>query len=429
MLIVLGFAMLVCFVGAVMSRRLSALTALILVPAAFALFAGLGPQLGEMVLGGLRTVAPTGVMLLFAMMYFMVMTDAGMFDPLARLVVRAVRGDPLKVMIGTVLLAFLVALDGDGATVYMIVLSALLPVYRRLGLSLQAVATLLLQCTGLGNMLPWGGPTARAAVAMKVDVAEVFVPLIAPILCCVVFTLVLATWFGLKERRRIGVLHEPVAEAADPIGRRDWRLLANWLLTVLLIVGLVAQVLPLPLLFMIGAAVALVLNFPGLSDQAACIGRHAPAILAVASLIFAAAVFTGVLSGSGMSEAMAQGVVRAIPPEFGPYMAVVTALVSIPMTWMVSNDVFYFGMLPVLAGAAAEYGISPAEMARAALVGQPVHILSPLVASTYLLVGMLGLDYGDNQRATLKYSALNALVLLAACLLFGAAPLSGVVVR
>jgi CitMHS family citrate-Mg2+:H+ or citrate-Ca2+:H+ symporter len=225
------------------------------------------------------------------------------------------------------------------------------------------------------------------------------------------------------------VLHEPVAAAFDAIARPGWRLAANWGLTILLIGALVAQLLPLPLLFMIGAALALVLNFPSPSAQSACIGRHAPAILAVAGLIFAAAVFTGVLSGSGMSEAIAQGVVGAIPPALGPYMAVVTALVSIPMTWMVSNDAFYFGMLPILASAAAEYGISPAEMARAALVGQPVHILSPLVASTYLLVGMLGIDYGDNQRATLKYSALNALVLLAACLLFGAAPLTGAVAR
>ena len=143
------------------------------------LLAGFGTTIGSMVLAGIRTVAPTGIMLIFAMMYFMILSDTGMFDPLARGIVRAVGGDPVRIFAGTVTLGFLVALDGDGATVYMIVLSAMLPLYRRLGLSLSMVAALLLQCTGLGNMLPWGGPTARAAVSMKADMSQVFTPLVS----------------------------------------------------------------------------------------------------------------------------------------------------------------------------------------------------------------------------------------------------------
>ena len=124
-----------------------------------------------------------------------------------------------------------------------------------------------------------------------------------------------------------------------------------------------------------------------------------------------------------MAPAMAEAVVHVVPDRLGPYMAVVTAFLSIPFTWMVSNDVFYFGILPVLAGVAGHYGITPAEMARAGLIGQPVHILSPLVASTYLLVGMLSLDYGKTQRLVVPWSAMTALVMLAAAILTGAVPL------
>jgi CitMHS family citrate-Mg2+:H+ or citrate-Ca2+:H+ symporter len=184
----------------------------------------------------------------------------------------------------------------------------------------------------------------------------------------------------------------------------------------------VVQALPLPLLFMIGAAVALVVNFPALTAQRERLAAHAPAILAVASLIFAASVFTGILNEGGMAKAMAEAIVSVIPDWLGPHLAVVTALISIPVTWMVSNDVFYFGMLPVLAEAAAHYGITSSEMARASLIGQPVHILSPLVASTYLLVGMLGVDYGGNQRFTLKWSAITCLVMLAVSLAIGILP-------
>jgi CitMHS family citrate-Mg2+:H+ or citrate-Ca2+:H+ symporter len=432
----IAFAMVGTFVVLLMTRRLSAITALILVPVAFGVMAGFGTDLGTMVVEAIRVLAPTAVMLIFAMLYFMVMTDAGMFDPLANAIVRAVGGDPVKILVGTAALGFLVALDGDGATVYMIVLSALLPLYQRLGLSIPRVATLLLCCTGLGNMLPWGGPTARAAVSMKADMADVFGPLIVPLLACVIWTFALAVLFGRSERRRLGVVElaaAPVRLKPDPpilqrkpgtVGLRLPRLVFNWLLTAGLIALLVAAILPMPLVFMLGAAIALVVNYPDLKAQREQIAAHAPAILAVASLIFAASVFTGVLSGTGMAPAMASAIVGVIPRSVGPYLALVTALLSIPVTWVVSNDVFYFGMLPVLAEAAARYGITSAEMARASLVGQPVHILSPLVASTYLLVGMLDLDYARTQRFTLPFAAITCLVMLGTALVLGVIPLA-----
>jgi CitMHS family citrate-Mg2+:H+ or citrate-Ca2+:H+ symporter len=423
MLVAWGFALIVTFIVILMTRRLSALTALILVPASFGLASGFGGSLGTMVVDAMRTLAPTAVMLIFAMLYFMVMTDAGMFDPLARSVVAAVGGDPVKVFIGIVALGFLVALDGDGATVYMIVLSALLPLVKRLGLSIPIVAGLLLQCTGLGNMLPWGGPTARAAVSMKVEMGQVFGPLIVPLLACVAWTFVLAWIFGRMERKRVGIASLPPEDAlAKTRGSGAIRLMFNWALTITLIWMLVAEILPMPIVFMIAAAVALVVNFPGLRAQQERLAAHAPAILAVASLIFAASVFTGVLSGTGMAKEMAAAIVKVIPASLGPYMAFVTAIVSIPVTWMVSNDVFYFGMLPVLAEAAGHFGITPAEMARAGLIGQPVHILSPLVASTYLLVGMLELDYAKTQWFVLPISTVTCLIMLIVALATGVVP-------
>jgi CitMHS family citrate-Mg2+:H+ or citrate-Ca2+:H+ symporter len=154
MLMLLSFLMLACFIYFLMSKRLSALTALILIPTAFALIGGFQADLGKYVIDGLKMVAPNGVLMIFAMLYFLTMTEAGMFDPLVSKIVKAVRGDPVKIFVGTVLLAFIVALDGDGATIYMIVLSAFLPIYKRLGLSLPMVCCLLLQVAGLGNMVP-----------------------------------------------------------------------------------------------------------------------------------------------------------------------------------------------------------------------------------------------------------------------------------
>ncbi|MBK5567885.1 citrate:proton symporter [Ensifer sp. SSB1] len=422
MLVTLSFVMLACFIYILISGRLSAAATLVLVPTTFALLGGFGPDLGQMIINGIKTVAPTGVLLIFAMIYFMTMTDAGMFDPIIRRIVGAVGGDPMKVLLGSVALGYLVALDGDGATVYMIVLSAFLPIYRRLGISLIKVACLMLQCTGVGNLLPWGGPTARAATSMHVDMSEVFTPLVVPLLACVSWAFLIAWIFGKQERKRLGVIDldtKGMLEGDHAVGPRFY---FNWVLTILLMIGLVMEVLPLAYLFMVGAAIALTVNFPKSSSQQEQLAQHAPAILHVAMLLFSASVFIGVLSETGMANAVANAIVSSIPEAVGPRLAVVTAILSIPMTWLVSNDVFYFGMLPILAQAAAKYGITPAEMARAALVGQPVHILSPLVASTYLLVSMLELNYGKVQRFTIGWSTVTCLLMLFAATLCGVIP-------
>lgn len=423
MLIILSICMFACFIALLISGRLSAVATLILVPTVFALIGGFGPDMGAMVVKGMRTIAPTGVLLIFAMLYFMIMTDAGMFDPVIRRIVSWVGGDPVKIFVGTVALGYIVALDGDGATVYMIVLSAFLPIYKRLGLSLPMAGALLLQCTGIGNLLPWGGPTARAAASMHVEMSDVFTPLILPLLACVAWAFAMAYYFGVQERKRIGVVELDSGAALEARRPADWRLPFNWLLTVLLMLCLIFEVLPLSYAFMIGAAIALTVNFPAYKDQQARIAKHAPAILSVATMLFAASVFIGILSDTGMAKAIAQAIVSLVPNSVGPFMAVVTALISIPMTWLVSNDVFYFGILPILSEAAGHYGITPAEMARASLVGQPVHILSPLVASTYLLVSMLDLNYGQTQRMVIKWSFASSIIMLVVALLIGVIPL------
>lgn len=426
MLMMLSFIMLACFIYFLMSKKLSALTALILIPTVFALIGGFYSDLGKYVIDGVKMVAPNGVLMIFAMLYFLTMTEAGMFDPLVTRIVRAVRGDPVRIFIGTVALAFIVALDGDGATIYMIVLSAFLPIYKRLGLSLPMVCCLLLQVSGLGNMVPWGGPTARAATAMHVEVAEMFVPMIPAMLGSVAFTFALAYMFGRRERARLGGainLNGHFFEEREHRGHGGWRFIFNWLLTLALLVCLCLELLPLSYMFMVAACIALVVNFPDLKAQQEQLALHAPPILAVSSLIFAAGVFTGVLNGAGMANAVASGLVQVIPDSLGPYMALITALLSIPVTWLVSNDVFYFGILPILAETAQHHGISALEMARASLIGQPVHILSPLVASTYLVVSMLKLDYAENQRFTLKWSVVSSLVLLVISLLTGIVPI------
>ena len=435
MLSILAFVMVATFMTLIMTKRLSALLALILVPTMFALVAGFTSDLGGMMLDGVTALAPTGVMLLFAILYFGLMIDAGLFDPMIKLVVRLVHGDPLRICVGSAVLALFVSLDGDGTTTYIITVSALLPLYRHMKMDLRVMACILIMSNAVMNIVPWGGPTTRAATALHVDPRDLFVSLVPPMIATAVWVLLVAYWLGLRERKRLQARADYLELQAasggeiaicdttgDPSTRRPGLFWFNLLLTAALMLTLIFGDLPLPILFMLAFALAAMVNYPRVQHQKERIASHAANALATVSLVFAAGIFTGILQGTKMVDAMAATVIAAIPPELGPYMAPITAVISVPFTFLISNDAFYFGMLPILASTAAEYGIDPVYIARASLVGQQIHLLSPLVASTYLLVSMAGIELGDHQRFTLKWALGSCLVFFLACVLLGVFP-------
>ncbi|MFF8259481.1 CitMHS family transporter [Streptomyces virginiae] len=486
MLTFLGFAMIATFLVLIMMKKMSPIAALVLIPALFCVFAGKGAHLGDYVIEGVGKLAPTAAMLMFAIVYFGLMIDVGLFDPIVRGILRFCKADPVRVVVGTAVLAAIVSLDGDGSTTFMITVSAMYPLYKRLGLSLVVMTGVAATANGVMNTLPWGGPTARAATALKLDAADIFVPMIPALAVGLLFVFALAYILGLRERRRVGMLTLPGRKAlgdaedaeeelvgaaagsgAQPVSagsagsaaagaadgpspaapstststpaavpgvapedgfqgldphRPTLRPRLYWFnagLTVALLAAMIAELLPIPVLFLLGAALALTVNFPHMPDQKARIAAHADNVLNVAGMVFAAAVFTGVLTGTGMVRHMADWLVGAIPEGMGPHMALVTGLLSLPLTYFMSNDGFYFGVLPVLAEAGAAHGVSPLEIARASLVGQALHMSSPLVPAVYVLVGMAKVEFGDHTRFTVKWAALTSLVVLAAGMLFG----------
>ncbi|MER5836468.1 citrate:proton symporter, partial [Streptomyces sp. NPDC002130] len=206
MLTILGFAMIATFLVLIMMKKMSPIAALVLIPALFCVFVGKGAKLGDYVLDGVTDLAPTAAMLMFAIVYFGVMIDVGLFDPIVRGILKFCKADPMRIVVGTALLAAIVSLDGDGSTTFMITVSAMYPLYKRLKMSLVVMTGVAAMANGVMNTLPWGGPTARAATALKLDASDIFVPMIPALLVGLAFVFVLSYVLGVRERRRLGVL-------------------------------------------------------------------------------------------------------------------------------------------------------------------------------------------------------------------------------
>lgn len=423
---VLGFSALGVFMALVLAKRLSAVVALILVPVVFGALAGFSPQLGDMMIEGVKEVAPTGLMLVFALLYFAVMIEAGMFEPLVRKVLAVAGDDPVRISVGTAILAMTVSLDGDGATTALVTISAMYPVYRRVGMNPLILATLLGLSNTIMNWLPWGGPSARAATALQVDIMDIVGPMLPAMGLCLLAILGLSFVFGRMERRRLAndrAAGRGVAAVSDsdPTTPKETRNLAfNLILTLALVGGMVSGLVPLPALVMSAFAIAVTINFPRMKEQKEKLAVHGETVLMMVSLIFAAGAFTGILGGTGMIDAMAQSLVSSIPPALGPYIGPITGLLSMPLLVFMSNDAFFFGLLPVLGATGAAYGVPAEDIARASLVGLPLHGISPFIAPIYLVASLLRCDVGAMQRFALPWALLLSLFALFAVIVTGA---------
>ncbi|BBM19395.1 CitMHS family transporter [Enterococcus malodoratus] len=443
LLTVLSYAMIIIFMFVIMKKKMSPFTSLVIIPLVFTLVAmasGVAKKgnIGDFVLEGIQTTANTGIMLLFAILYFSIMLDAGLFDPITKKMILFAKGDPMKVLVATAVVAAAVSLNGDGTTTTLICCSAFIPIYKKLNMKMINLGVLVILQNTIMNLLPWGGPTARAMAVLEVD-ADILTYLAPGMIISLLYVIFfVARRMGKQERERLGITEltdaeiEEMTTVTDPETlkiRRPKNFLFNAVLTFILIAWLVSSsfipsiAMPPLLLFLIGTCIALMVNYPVLKDQSKRIGDNGGDAVQVVILVFAAGVFMGLFQGSGMAEALALSFTQIVPKQLSGFWGLVIALISAPGTFFISNDGFYFGVLTVLAEAGREYGFTNMQMALASLMGQAFHLLSPLVAFIYLLLRLTGLDMGQWQKETAKYALGVFAIFIGTIVLLGHMPI------
>ena len=435
-LAVLGFGTIGVFLALVTLTRTPVLVALVLVPLVAAVAGGLSSQVGAFAVDGLRTVAPVAALIMFAVLYFGLMIDVGLFAPLVDRLVGVVQGDPVRLCLATAALTMLVALDGDGATTFLIAITPLLPVHRRLGMAPLVLPAIVALAAGVMNLLPWGGPTARAMSVLRAGVDQVFIPVLPAMGVGIAWVFFVAWRLGLSERRRLTSALAPLAEPLPtpvlrPAPNAPALFYVNAALTTAVIVLLLQGLLPAsvavpeipaPLIFMTAFAIALPLNRRTAAEQRDQMGSHAASAVLVVSMILAAGVFTGIMNGSGMIKSMATVLASSIPSAVTPWLSQIVAITSMPLSLVFTADAYYFGVLPVFADVASALGRDPVAIGRAAILGQMTtgFPLSPLTASTFILVGLSGVSLRDHQRFVFKWALGTTLVMTIVATLTGA---------
>ena len=422
-LTVLGFLMIVVFMALIMAKKLSPFTSLIIIPVIFGFLAGYGLDTLEYAMNGILDVGSTFAMMVFAILYFGVMLAAGMFDPLVDKIVSWCKGDPLKVMVGTAVLAAFVSLDGDGTTTVMICCTALIPVYHRWKIKKIYLANFIILQNCIMNILPWGGPTARVMSVLDLEAGPILAQLAPGMVLSAIYVIGVSVYLGLKERRRLGIVDISMEACKVEMSEEElsWKrpkmLIPNLILTIVVIASLIMGLASSAILFGVGTAIALVMNYPDQKVQRNVISNVAPDMIHVVMMVLGAGTLMGILNGpedAGMSNAIAQFLVSVIPESLSRYFAVIIAILSAPGTYVLNQDAFYYGVLPPLAATAEAYGFTGLQIGVASLMGQAFHFLSPLVAFIYLLMDMCKISLAEYQAYIFRW-CIGIFVIFMAC--------------
>ena len=429
----LGFLTILTLLAVIARRIMTPLSALIAIPVVSALVGGFGTKTATFMLHGVQSVAGVAGMFIFAIIFFGIMTDAGMLDPIIDLILRTVGSNPTRIVIGTSLLALLVHLDGSGAVTFLVTIPVMLPLYERLGMDKRVLACAASLSAGV-NFLPWTGPMIRASASLHIPVTTIFDPLIPVQIAGLAFVFTVAWWLGRRETKRLGlttsnerelVVVVRALEESQRLLRRPERVGWNLGLTLLLIAGMIAAKLDPVAVFMVGVVMALQINYPNLNMQRERIDAHSRAALMMAGIILAAGAFTGIMKESGMLDAMAKSAVAFAPAGAARHLPFVLGLISMPLSVLFDPDSFYFGMLPVLSQTAAKFGVQPVQMAQGALLG--LHTtgfpVSPLTPAPFLLVGLAGIEFREHQKFTFPFLLGASVVMTVVAVLFQVFPL------
>ncbi|MEI3607928.1 citrate:proton symporter [Pseudogracilibacillus sp. SE30717A] len=437
MLSLIGFGTILVIVFLLIRGKVTPIIPLVLIPILGAVVAGFQiSEIGDFFSDGIVSVINVVIMFIFAILFFGIMQDAGLFDPIIDKMISMTHGNVITISVGTVFIAAIAQLDGSGASTFLITIPALLPIYRQMKMSPYLLLLLIGGSASIMNMIPWGGPLGRAASVLDMDVTELWRPLIPIQAIGLVLMIGLAVYLGIREKRRIinkyGSIEDAVAtieEDGTVFDRQDdhkttstktkkyW---VNVLVTVAVISVLVIGILPAGLAFMIGVCLALPINFKKADAQTETIRKHAPNALTMATIILAAGSFLGILNGTGMLDSIAEDTVKVLPQFIAPYIHIILGVFGVPFDLLLSTDAYYFALLPVADQIGVTFGIPSISTAYAMIIGNIVGtFVSPFSPALWLALGLAGLEMGKHIRYAFFWMWGLSIVLLMIAMLIG----------
>lgn len=372
---------------------------------------------------GVGSTWQTAILFIFSVTYFGIMNDAGLFDKLVDGLVKKAGKNITLILIFTSVIAMIGHIDGAAATTYLITIPTMLPIYKKMHIRPTVLLLLCGAATGIMNLVPWGGPTIRAATTANVDATELWIKMIPMQIFGLVSLIGIAVYLGVVETRRLAKLGIVAAEtdetdeekSVDLSLKRPKLLWFNLIFTIVLIIALVQKWLPTYAVFMVGTIIVLAVNYPDPQLQQKRIQAHAPSSIMLTVTLLCAGIFLGVMTQTGMVLEMSKVLISALPVGLQRYLHYIVGALGAPLGMVLEPDPYYYGIMPIIGQIVEPFGVTLDTVGRAMLIGENVGLsVSPVVPPTFLAIGLAGVDLKEH----IKFSFLPLWALSVVMMLF-----------
>lgn len=421
MVALVGFIMIIAIVVLLLKGKMSPIVVLTIIPTIAALILGFGPiEVAGFIKDGIGTTTSNGILFIFSVIYFGVMSDTGMFDVIVNGLVKVAGKSVIAVTVATAIIATIAHMDGTTATTVLITIPAMYPVYKRMNIDTRILVCLTGACMGVMNLLPWGGPVARAATVLQMDANELWRVLIPIQILGFFANIVVAVLLGMLAIKQgagagkgVVVEVDEKAKAEEDALRRPKLLIINIALTVALIAILSLDLVTSYVAFLIFLCIALAINYPDLKLQDKLVKKHAPSALIISATLFSAGAMVGIFDGTGMLTEMANTIIAIVPGFMGGFLHIIFGILALPLGLCIGTDAYFYGIMPLVIEVGSTYGIPAMATVSAMIIGKNLALLvSPLTPATYLAIGLTNNELKDHMKYSIPWYWIVSIVML-----------------
>ena len=428
----IGFLMIIAIVALLLKGKMSPIVVLAVIPVIAALILGFSPvEVMDFIADGIKTTTSNGILFIFSVIYFGVLADTGLFDVIVGWLVKKAGNNVIAVTVVTALIATIAHLDGTTAVTVLITIPAMYPVYKKMNIDSRILLCLTGACMGVMNLLPWGGPVARAATVLSMDANDLWHILIPIQIVGLIFNIVVAVLLGMlaiKQGAGAGkgekVEQDQKTKDEEIALRRPKLLIFNLALTIALIAVLSAGLVTSYVAFMIALSLALAVNYPNLKTQDKLVKKHAPAALIISATLFSAGAMVGIFDGTGMLTEMANAIMSIIPGFLGQFIHIIFGILALPLGLCIGTDAYFYGIMPLVMQVGETYGVASLSTALTMVIGKNLALMvSPLVPATYLAIGLTDVELKDHMKFSIPIYWGISIVMLVIGVILGIVPL------
>lgn len=419
----LGFIMLAIIVVLLISNKTSIIPVFGIIPILAALVLGYGlKDIQGFMNEGFQSVLNTIILFSFAVMFFSLLSDVGMFDVIVNRVMKYLGNNVLAVLYIACFVTMISHLDGSGATTALVTIPTMLPIFKKMKMRPVCIVFVMTLMSGAMNITPWCASMLRITSVTGLD-AQALWRYLAPVQAfAIVGGLLLMFPIAAIERKNgAGMTDEEFAElkasltqpAKVTVSRPV--LVFDMALTGFMIVGLLLGWFGTAIGFIVAFGLALIINYPNVKEQGAKIKQYGGPAINMVMTIIAIGVLVGVMNGTGMIEGMTGVILGVLPESLGRHLCFLVSLLVVPINTIIGSDNIYFALTPIMQSIVSAYGVADLALATSIVVpcalAAGITLIGP---SPYLALGLADCTMGEH----LKYSFKWIWLLAALCTVF-----------